>query len=251
MEKNVLFAVCDDDEIICDAICNKINNIFGKCGLEAEFDKFVSPIALFNSIKNGKEYDVLFLDIDMPQENGIELAQSIRKKNKDMEIVFVSNLENRVFDTFSVRPFGFVRKNNFSRDLNDTLLLYIRYKIKANNCIAVKENGTSSVIKLHIDTIVYIESFKYKQSINMADGSSIEVRMSMEELEEKLREYDIIRTHKGYLVNLKYVQRIDKNSLTLKDRNNLSLNVSRDRMQLVKQTYMEYLRRAGLLLCND
>lgn len=85
----------------------------------------------------------------------------------------------------------------------------------------------------------------------MADGSSIEVRMSMEELEEKLREYDIIRTHKGYLVNLKYVQRIDKNSLTLKDRNNLSLNVSRDRMQLVKQTYMEYLRRAGLLLCND
>lgn len=251
MEKGVLFAVCDDDEIICDAICDKIYNIFSKCGLEVEFDKFVSPTTLFNSIKNGKEYDVLFLDIDMPQKNGIELAQAIRKKNKDMEIIFVSNLENRVFDTFAVRPFGFVRKNNFSRDLNDMLSLYIRYKLKTNNYLAVKENGTGAVVKLHIDTIVYIESFKYKQTINMADGSLIEVRMSMEELEEKLRGYDIIRTHKGYLVNLKYIQRIDKNSVSLKDRDNLSLNVSRDRMQQVKLSYMEYLRRAGLLLCDD
>ncbi len=251
MEKGVLFAVCDDDEIICDAICDKIQNIFSKCGFEVEFDKFVSSTALFNSIKGGKEYDVLFLDIDMPQANGIELAQAIRKKGKAVDIIFVSNLENRVFDTFAIRPFGFVRKNNFSRDLNDTLLLYIKYKLKANNYLAVKQNGSASIVKLRISNIVYIESFKYKQTIYMSDGEQIGVRMSMEELEEKLREYDIVRTHKGYLVNLKYVQRIEKNALTLKYENGLSLSVSRDRVQQVKQLYMEYLRRMGILLCDE
>ena len=49
----------------------------------------------------------------------------------------------------------------------------------------------------------------------MADGEEIKIRLTMEELENKLREYNVIRIHKGYLVNLKYVQRIDRSGVVV------------------------------------
>lgn len=109
MEKSMAFAVCDDDEIVCEAICNKINKILKKCGVYARTDKYVSPVALYKNIESGeRSYDALFLDIDMPRLDGISLGKSLQKLQKRPDIIFVSNREDKVFESFAVRPFGFV-----------------------------------------------------------------------------------------------------------------------------------------------
>ena len=85
----------------------------------------------------------------------------------------------------------------------------------------------------------------------MADGEEIKIRLTMEELENKLREYNVIRIHKGYLVNLKYVQRIDRSGVVVQFRGGVVLNVSRDKLQDVKVAYLNYLRNTGAVTLMD
>ena len=249
MEKSMAFAVCDDDEIVCEAICNKINKILKKCGVYARTDKYVSPVALYKNIESGeRSYDALFLDIDMPRLDGISLGKSLQKLQKRPDIIFVSNREDKVFESFAVRPFGFVRKNNFSNDLVDTLLSYINMVIMKNAFIAVTTNNNSVVRKIKVADIVYIESFRYKQYVYMADEEQIECRMSMEEFEEKLGCYDIIRIYKSYLVNLKYVRRIERDSVLVHYKEGVTLSISRDKVKELKSSYLNYLRKTGAVL---
>lgn len=249
VEKLLTFAVCDDDEIVCEAICNKIGKILAKFGLSATIDKYVLPASLYKNIKGGqRSYDALFLDIDMPKLNGIELAKALQQRETYPDIIFVSNRTDMVFDTFSVRPFGFVRKNNFTNDLIDTLRAYVNTQISKNAYLAIRTSSNSVVRKIKVSDIVYIESFRYKQFINMADGEQIECHMSMEEFETKLADFDIVRVYKGYLVNLRYVRHIERTGVLLDYGDGVNINVSRDKVQELKEMYLNYLRKTGTVM---
>lgn len=250
MNKEVNIAVCDDDEIVCDAICLRICKILKSCGISASCDKYISPVALYKNV-NERQYDVLFLDIDMPKLNGIELAKIIRKDKNETDIIFVSNREDKVFETFPVRPFGFVRKNNFTHDLNDVMRSYINAKIISNSYAVFKTANNSITRKVRVADIVYIESFRYKQYVYMADGELFEIHMTMKELEDKLKEYDIIRVYQGYLVNLKYVQRIDRAGIILNYDEGKIINISREKVQELKALYLNYLRKMGTLMFDE
>lgn len=243
----IRFAVCDDDGMICDAVSERVCSIFENHGLTVFCERFTSPEDLLSRINRGEaQFDLLFLDIDMPVMNGLNLAQIVRQKTGEkIDIVFVSNREDKVFDTFGVHPFGFVRKSNFSRDLTDTLRSYMDLRVKSDSCIAIQTQNNSVTRQLHISDIVYIESYRYHQMIHMADGEEIKVRLTMEELENKLREYNVIRIHKGYLVNLKYVRRIERNGVVVQHQDGIILNVSREKLQDVKVAYLSYLRNTG------
>ena len=139
----------------------------------------------------------------MPKISGIDLAKALRKSDKPIDIIFVSNREDKVFDTFAVRPFGFIRKNNFTHDLNDTLRAYINTKVISDSQVVLKTANNSVTRTVRVSDIVYIESFRYKQYVYTSDGEQIDIHMTMKELESKLEEFDIIRVYQGYLVNLK------------------------------------------------
>lgn len=250
-EKTVLFAVCDDDEIVCESICAQIEKILNKFGYEAKTDKYVSPVLLYRNIERGdRKYSALFLDIDMPRLNGIDLAKALKKKEDAPEIIFVSNRDDLVFESFAVRPFGFVRKNNFSRDLADTLRSYVSKYLSKTVYVALRTNNNSVIRKVPASEIVYIESFRDKQAVHMADGEEIECRQSMEEFETKLDSYDIVRVYKGYLVNLKYVQRIERTGILLNYRDGVTVMVSRHKVQDLKTRYLQYLRKTGMTILD-
>ena len=246
----IRFAVCDDDELICEALVGKIGKFFLENGYEAECEKVTSAVSMYKRVKAGVKYDIIFLDIDMPTLNGIDLAKGIREiDGRETKIVFVSNREDRVFETFQVQPYGFLRKNNFTRDMTDTLKEYI-HEIAANNCfIAVQTNNNSVVRRLKAADIVYIESYKSSQTVYMSDGEQIDIHMTMDELENMLREYDILRIYKGYLVNLSYVRKIEKTGVFVEyaDKEKC-LNISRNKVQEIKEKYLSYLRRTGAVI---
>lgn len=93
MNKQLNFAVCDDDEIVCEAICEKISKIVTSCGISVSCDKYVSPVSLYNNIKNGERiYDALFLDIDMPKLDGWTWQKRLEKE-KIRWILFLCRTE--------------------------------------------------------------------------------------------------------------------------------------------------------------
>lgn len=252
MNKELNIAVCDDDEIVCEAICARLCKILKNCGISAACDKYVSPLALYKNMESGtRKYNVVFLDIDMPKLNGVELAKALRREENDVDIIFVSNREDKVFETFPVRPFGFIRKNNFTRDLNDTMRSYIDSKIISNSYAVFKTANNSVTRKVRISDIVYIESFRYKQFVYMADGEQFEIHMTMREMETNLEQYDVVRVYQGYLVNLKYVQRIERTGVVLNYKDGVTINISRDKVQELKSIYLNYLRKVGTVIFDE
>ena len=247
----ICFAVCDDDEITCDVVCRRIFAIFKKCGIEASGAKYFSSATLYNHIAYSREgeaykYDLVFLDIDMPKYSGMDVAEEIRKKSADTDIIFVSNREDRVFETFSVQPFGFIRKNCFTEDLNATLRQYIQKKLAQESFLVVHTNNNSSTLKLAVSDIVYVESMRDHQYIKLGSGEKVDVRMTLGEIEEKLASFDIVRVHKSFLVNYKYVQRLETSELLLTGGEKVP--VSRNKARDVKDGYLKYLRKAGYMM---
>ena len=82
----------------------------------------------------------------------------------------------------------------------------------------------------------------------MEDGEQIEIHMTMRELESKLEKFDIVRVYQGYLVNLKYVQRIERTDILLNYKDGITISISREKVQELKALYLNYLRKIGAVL---
>ena len=246
------FAVCDDEEIILDAVYSRVFTIFKRRGLAAFGLKFLLPRQLRDYVLQkdaGKLLDLVFLDIDMPELNGIELGRIIKENSPKTEIIFVSNRYERVFETFNIHPFGFVRKNNFSSDISNTLKAYIDAHVSAGNYFVIQQENKSVTRKLPINDIVYVKSMRSHQIICMASGEEIDVKITMDELEKGLIEHGILRTHKSYLVNLKYITRIESTGIELTTGERV--DVSRRKVSEIKSALLKYLRKTGALIFDN
>ena len=112
MNRSFLVAVCDDDAAVFDTITETAKKAFAENGAEAEVLCFSSPGALEKEM-GSRGFDLIFLDIEMPEEDGIRFGERLSRMENTPDIIFVSSREDRVFDAFKIHPFGFVRKSLF------------------------------------------------------------------------------------------------------------------------------------------
>ena len=89
-------AVCDDEEIALDQITELIKKEFNKMGQNVEVNIFNKPELLLESNRSGC-FDIIFLDIDMPNINGIEATRIIKKLNPRTRIIFVTGKDELVY----------------------------------------------------------------------------------------------------------------------------------------------------------
>ena len=114
---NLLIAVCDDEKDIVTIVSNSVETILNSHRIRNDVKRFTNPKELLNTLET-TTYDLVFIDIDMPEIDGITLSKTIFNKSPKTGIIFVSNREDKVFESLEVRPLGFVRKNNFLSDIN-------------------------------------------------------------------------------------------------------------------------------------
>ncbi len=247
MMKKLAIAICDDDETALIAIRGTLSGILEKLSVQATVDAFTSPQQLGGAAGAG-EYDLLFLDIEMPGIDGITLGQDIRSVGKGTEIIYVSNREDLVFETFKVHPFGFVRKSRFIKDISEVMRLYVETHKSPTETDIVTLKSHGSEVSLACDSIVYVEGVRDYQYIHISDGEPVRLRESMSALLLQLEPLGFIRIHKGYIVNFKYIRRIDATSVTLTDGTELPL--SRRSVEPVRAKYMQLCRSYGFVRLN-
>ena len=112
-------AVCDDLKGTLAFLSSAIEEAFEKHRQMAIVDTFSSSKDLLRAVLQQKRYDVYFLDIDMPELNGIDLGSRLQKYHAEDNapiLVYVSNREDRVFETFKTRPLRFIRKRKKKKD---------------------------------------------------------------------------------------------------------------------------------------
>lgn len=232
-------AICDDEKMATDIMSSAIMACFQGNGVELKLDKFNSQLELEKKIKADESYyQLIFLDIDMPKIDGISLAKRLRSLIKDTPIIFVSNREDKVFDTFSVQPFGFIRKSKFLEDVNPVIKMFISTVFdsdRKNTCINFKT--ANGIVRVNVRKILYVGCIKDYQYVYV-DGEKepLKIRLRMSALEESLGVYGFIRVHQGYILNYRYIKRIGTDDIELNDGQTIPL--SRRKKQDVILKYM-------------
>lgn len=201
-------AICDDEENIRIYICKLIQKQETFCKI-TEFSSG-KELLEFQDETNAEEIDILFLDISMEDEDGMTVAKQLRSQ---ME----SNFEQV-----------------FAQTIREYQYLMAKKKEKPKEVLVRNGNRTRSV---SADDIYYIESSNRKVTLYLRH-EKIEYYDKISSLESELKP-DFFRIHKGYLVNIKYVERYDRTEVKM--RNGDSLLISKYKYQDFVKRYLEYI----------
>ncbi|MGN0161522.1 MAG: LytR/AlgR family response regulator transcription factor [Lachnospiraceae bacterium] len=177
---------------------------------------YTSSPEFLNEYKNGAEYDVIFCDVVMEPINGIELGREIRKINRDVYIILMSNYIEYALMGYEIGVFRYLMKPVKKKDLLQVLSC-IKEDFSHSKKICVKSNGSNIV--LNQSSIVYIEvrnknSYIYYYGSN-GDLVTIITDRSLNQLEQELCKEDFFRIHRKYHVNMGHITDYAHNILTM------------------------------------
>lgn len=230
-------AICDDNQAILRSYKDRIKALFESKHVDVTIFDYTKGSELV--VDCGEiSFDLIFLDIDMPEMSGFDVAEKINDIYEDSIIIFVTNEEQLVYRSLRYSPFRFIRKSYFVAELSEAIvsfldLYYKRNKTQVFNCI----NG--DLVAINIKEIMYIESNKHKVTVYL-QKREIVTKAKIGELEENLKDYGFIRVHIGYLINMKYIFSIEKTEIILA--NQTSVPMSRHRTEQVKTEFQKYIR---------
>ncbi len=226
-------AICDDEEIIREQIKELTEK--EKSGLCMEL--YETGDALLAS---GKQFDIVFLDIQMEGTDGIETAKRLRQRDEDTILIFITGIREYVFEAFDVAAFHYLLKpieeDKFREVFRRAERELEKRKSKRRETVFIKTRNRS--FSLEKDSILYIESRGKKVEIHTT-GETIEAYASMNEMEGQLGG-GFFRCHRGYLVNMAYVAEYDSGSITLNSGEYVYL--AKEKYGEFVKAYMRYLR---------
>ena len=216
MSDRLKVAVCDDEPRAISVISASVESVFRDMGTSIALETFLAPSELLERLKT-YSFDLILLDISMPQMDGVELGKRLQKIANGAELVFVSSRTDRVFDTFSVQPFGFVRKSHFLDDIGEVITRFEdSRRVKTDDSRFAHFKDQQGMVAIDVTHVTYIECIRNTQVLHF-DDSDLEHKLysRMETLEEELKRFDFLRVHKGYLVSCRFIRRFDSSSVVL------------------------------------
>lgn len=225
--------ICDDQSEVCELIADKIKNLYpGETIVRYEMGREV--------IEDTELPDILFLDIQMPGIDGMETAAELRKRNQTLIIIFVTAIEDYVFQAFDVGAFHYLVKPFTDEKFREVLQNAVRLHTDRGKEIAAKgRREPSSIIvtsggqhiTVRLEDIVYAEVFDRKVMIHTLD-SDIEYYGKMKELEKTVGD-EFYRPHRSYLVNFRYIRKYDAATIYLE----------KGQALMAKQNYQDFVKR--------
>lgn len=184
-------------------------------------------------------FDILLLDIDLPDKSGIDFANDYIKIYPNTKIIFISSHNELVFDSFKVHPYNFIRKENIDIELNDTLLELLDL-LKMHKKEIVLNNKDNTTIIQQSD-IIYIESFKhYCYIYTKRTTEPYKIRTNMRQILEDLN-FCFYRINRSYIINLNEIKQIKNGRVILK--NDMEVTLQRGQIKKFQNTYDHFLCR--------
>lgn len=197
--------------LVCDDIQNEINRLTGlleNSGDGVSTVGFTSGADVLSFIRSGKLIDVCFLDIIMPDMNGIDLAKALRKDGFKGEIVFLSTSKDYGPETYTVKAFGYLLKPPTPNSVREILDHLKQARLNSDtDGIMVKAKGAMRYLLFR--DISYAEVINHKVYYRLTDGENVEVTATLQEIASQLlRDKRFAQCHNSYIVNLNDVSSI-------------------------------------------
>lgn len=210
-------AICDDENTITSQIETLLYDISQKHGIPIETDVFYSGQHLEHQILDGKKYDLIYLDIEMHNGDGITAAEHIRSRDENALLVYVSGYEKYMMELFRLDVLAFIKKPLDPARFEKIFL-------EANRRICKQQfyftyHYKNAEYKTPCVDILYFESYGRKIKVHLKDGSLESFNGKLSDVEKELDDGKIpfLRIHKSYFVNYHYIKARAKTEIILTD----------------------------------
>lgn len=235
----LLIAVCDDIPIECADIAKQIETILKQSNTNFIIKKFFGGLEL---IQSRESFDIIFLDIKMPNINGMELAKQIRKQGRQSLIIFITSASEYVFDAFDVEAFQYLLKPIQTDKLKNVLEKATKKMQLDANIDFLMISANRQIQKVFLKDILYIESIGRIAKIHCNNGT-LETYEQIGILEDKLSDKFFFRCHKCFLVNLNFVDAFNKTEVRLE--NGEKIMLAKRRYEDFQKAILSYMKIKG------
>ncbi|MCI8826729.1 MAG: response regulator transcription factor [Lachnospiraceae bacterium] len=224
--------ICDDEEKILQDLSALVN----ACCPESRISSFSSGKELIHNLYK-QNCDILLLDIDMPEINGMEVAKELSNLSRKPLLVFITSHDELVYQSFQYHPFGFIRKRFYQKELPKLLLECMEELKKQVWHFCFREDGKD--IRMLLSEIFYFEADGNYLKL-FAKQDSYRFRSTLTAVENTLQSCGFIRIHKGFLVNQEMVKTINSEEIELLDKT--TLPVGKTYAESARKQFMRYMR---------
>ena len=198
----IKFAICDDEPAMARELAGYLARYLEEHEVTAySVSSFSNGRALLEAADG---FDVIFLDIQMEEPDGMETARLLRRQGDHSLLIFVTVLMELVFDAFQVEAYDYLTKPldtaRFARTM-DRVLRTLEQRTAAS--IVIQQGSGCEVVPL--SDVVYCEVLGRKVYLHKADGTVTGYYDRLEQLERRV-DRRFFRCHRSYLVNLDYVR---------------------------------------------
>lgn len=228
-------AICEDKPEHLAA--NHKNLLQNADQIEPVFSLYSSGRSLLEDLENGKKIDVLFLDIEMQDMNGIEVGKAARKYNQKLILVYLTAYPEYAIQAYETRAFRYLLKPLNDETSKDIMAAVAR---ESNQYRKLVFKDWESVHFVDISEILYLEA-KDKYTFAYTASEEYSSKISLNEYESVLEGNGFFRIHRKYLVNCFYVKEIRSASLILC--NDVELTIARSQRSSFKKMFFDAMER--------
>lgn len=241
-------AFCDDDILAIKEMNVLLDQYCAEYDREIARTEFYSPLELLAEIEKGTHFDILFLDVIMPGQNGINVAREIRQHDHAVKIIFLTSSPEFAVESYTVNAFFYyvkpIEAESFCK-LMESVVSQCERDRQGSLILRCK----SGITRIALEKLVYCEVIGRTLVFHLENGVNLESIGRLDELSSELVKYgSFLRPHRSFLINMEYIQSISYKAITLENLERIP--IPHGKCSEIKNLYLEYAfsRKQGVIL---
>lgn len=205
-------AICDDDYGICKELESILQMVLQEPNAICLYNE---GEGLLKDFSNGYVFDIIYLDIELPGLNGMEVGQVLREQveKQNLDLIFISQKSSYCEQLFDLEPRRFYRKPFDREKITKDLKILLKEHTAHRQSIWYEEDGRE--YRLFLQDVLYMEAESKKITVYDKEENKIVVKKTLNEWEEAFRKDHFVRCHRSFLVNLNYVKAFSRKEVEM------------------------------------
>lgn len=227
-------AICDDDQQELNQMVEAVRG----WDRSRQPECFTNGADFLQAASMKKPFSIVFLDVYMPGQNGITVAEELQRISPETDIVFVTTSQEHAVDAFSLHALHYLVKPVTVEDIAEAFRRMTELHTRRRPVIRFTSGYEN--YSVYVDEICYLQSSNHATEIAVTDGNLIRCWKSLGELAEELGD-GFLRLNRGTIVNMDYIRRLGTESCLLQD--GMKFELSRRERWAIRAAYHDYLFR--------